>query len=336
MTQRIGTFAYNTSRGLGHLAHDFYRHGLLTDMLVVRHPSVPSNAEWYPGAPEVPLRGIANHADTLKDFVRGLDAMLFFETPHFWPIIDYCREIGVRTYLCIMHECLPIHHPTPHKYLCPSLLDMHYFPDGTLVQLPVEYPWRLRTRAETFVHNGGYLGLKGSDGHNREGTTTLIEAMQYVTSPARLILRCQENVPDKWRQMAEADPRIDYRPAAVPYEDLYATGDVAIGAQKWNGCSLPLQEAFASGMLVMNTDRFPMTEWLPREPLIPVAGTARHQIGGAYLEFEESLIDPRAIAAKIDAWFGKDITEYSLQGIEWAERNSWEALLPQWREALAS
>mgnify|MGYP001562635710 CR=1 FL=1 len=334
---RIGTFAYNTSRGLGHLAHDFYRHGLLTDVLVVRHPGVPANADWYPGAPEVPLRGIANHADTLCDFVRGKDAMLFFETPFHWPILDYCREIGVKTFLVTMHECHPKHRPEPYRYLCPSLLDMEYFgSNGTLVQLPVEYPWRLRAAAETFVHNGGYLGLKGSDGHNREGTTTLIEAMAHVTSPAKLILRCQENVPDKWRRMAEADPRIDYRPEAVPYADLYATGDVCVGAQKWNGCSLPLQEAFASGMLVMNTDRFPMNTWLPREPLIPVAGTTRHQIGGAYLEFEESLIDPKAIAAKIDAWYGKDVREFSRRGKAWSIQNSWEALLPAWKEALSS
>ena len=35
--------------------------------------------------------------------------------------------------------------------------------------------------------------------------------------------------------------------------------------EKFNGLSLPLQEARAAGMLVLATDRFPMNTWLPRE-----------------------------------------------------------------------
>lgn len=326
---RIGTLCYATSRGLGHLARDFHRHGLITDVCVVRHPNVPTNEDWYPGAPQVHLRTI--NRDTVHAFARGLDAMLFFETPFDWSLIDWCREQKIRTYLVTMHECTPKHHSKPHRYLCPSLLDMEYFPDGVFLPLPVEYPWRLRERAEVYVHNGGYLGLRG-----REGTTLLIEAMAHVKSPLKLILRCQENVRPEYQRLMARDGRIDYQPGTIPYPELYATGDVVVQPQKFNGCSLPLQEACASGMLVMTTDRFPMNTWLPKAPLIPVAKYQTARIGGPYLDFQEAQIRPEAIAATMDAWFEKDIAAFSESGREWAESMSWAALGPKWRETLAS
>lgn len=330
---RVGTLAYDTSRGLGHLARDFHRHGIVTDVCVVVHGRVPSNEGWYPGAPRVPLGKLARepHATTVRDFCRGLDALLFFETPFDWSLIPFCREICVRTYLITMYECTPRDHPAPHRYLCPSLLDLEYFPDGVFSPLPVEYPWRLRTRAEHFVHNGGYLGLRG-----REGTTLLIEAMRHVRSPLRLTIRVQENVGAEHQRMMAADPRIEYVAATVPYEDLYGIGDVAVVPQRFNGCSLPLQEARASGMLVMSTDRFPMNTWLPREPLIPVAEYRKAQIGGAYLTFDEAQIRPEDIAATMDRFYGTDITEYSQSARAWAEGMSWAALGPRWKEALSS
>lgn len=326
---KVGTIAYSTSRGLGHLAKSFIDHGLITDILVVKHPGVPMN-DWYPDAPKTDLRSL-DHG-LMQDFVSDKEAMLFFETPFWWPIIPYCESIGVRTYLITMYECTPTTHSVPHKYICPSLLDMKYFPERSVfLPLPVEYPWKLRTRAEWFIHNGGYLGMRG-----REGTILLIEAMSMVKSPIRLTVRVQENVPAQWQKRLAVDKRCEYIAETVPYYDLYGSGDVVVQPQKFNGCSLPLQEARASGMLVMTTDRYPMNTWLPREPLIPVAGYTKQRIGGAYLEFDEATINPEDIAATIDKWYGADITEYSEWAPHWASLMSWEVLLPEYRRVLES
>lgn len=355
---RIGSVCYATSRGLGHLCKDFYAHGLINDVLVVEHPGVPTNRDWYPGAPVVPLRGISTHESLIREFCTAHDAMLFFETPFYWPLLTYCREKGIPTYLVTMYECTPQFHGNhpPSVYLCPSRLDCDYFVNGAgngvvhkwreypgvapgsravWVQLPVEYPWKLRERARHFVHNGGYLGVRAKGGVMREGTTTLVEAMQHVKSPIKLTIRVQENVPESHRRMCERDGRIEYVPENVPYEELYGTGDVCVGAQRWNGCSLPLQEAFASGMCVINTDRYPMNTWLPTAPLVPVRSwIQRSSIGGPYLEFVESVVTPIDLAAAIDKWYDKDVTEFSFQGRYWAECNGWDALLPRWREVL--
>jgi hypothetical protein len=331
---KVGTFAYPTSRGLGHLAKDFADHGITTDTLVVEHASIPSNADWYPSAPRTNARRLDRNL--MFDFCRGKDAMLFFETPFLWDVIPHCAAIGVRTYLLVMHECTPAVHSPPHRYLCPSSLDMHYFKDhdAVFLQLPVDpqkVPWRQREKAELYVHHGGYLGLRG-----REGTALLIDAMRYVKSPLKLQIRVQENVDaTRQRQMAQ-DARIEYLPQTIPFAELWQDGDVYVAPQKFNGCSLPLQEAYASGMLVMTTDRFPMNTWLPREPMIPTKGILKDvQVGGPYLPFDESVIDPEDIARTMDAWHERDIAEWSRRGRAWAEANSWEQLKPLWMEQLS-
>jgi hypothetical protein len=333
---KVGCINYAHARGLGHLMRDFHAHGIITDVCVVKHPGIPTRAdEWYPGAPTVDLRRIDTRV--LQDFVSKMDVMLYFETPFWWPIMPFARAKGIRSVLCPMMECTPVSHEPPDLYVCPSLLDYNeYFPDGKparsiFLPLPTEYPWRLRTRAEHFVHRGGYLGCRG-----REGTTLLIEAMRHVKSSLRLTVSVQENVDAAHQRMAARDPRIEYRAETIPYEELYGVGDVAVMPQKFNGVSLPLQEACAAGMLVMASDRFPANSWLPIEPLIPVAGYRKARIGGGYMEFDEAQIRPEDIAATLDGWYGRDITVFSLKGKAWAEQHSWQALKPRWLEAIAS
>src|SRR5207253_2189956 len=97
-------------------------------------------------------------------------------------------------------------------------------------------------------------------------------------------------------------------------------------------------------------DRYPMNTWLPREvevpmtrkvsagpgwtaqgcqflnPLIPVKEFHKARVAGPYLEIDEATVEPEAIAAKMDEWFNKDITEMSLSGKDWAKANSWAVL----------
>lgn len=352
---RVGTVCYAHNRGLGYLAKAFYDHGLVTDVFVIRHPNIPHREDWYPGKPRTPI-GRPDVA-ALKAFCAEQDVMFFWETPFVWELVEHCCDVGVKTVLSPMYECFPkAHHHPFDLYVCPSLLDMEYFAEGgtfaggtrpdwfgtqgvyhdgcfggqaLFLPIPVEQPWKLRTEARHFVHNGGYLGMRG-----REGTTLLIDALKYVKSDLKLTIRVQENVKEPWLSRAKSNPRVTYVAETVPYEELYATADVAVAPQKFNGCSLPLQEAFASGLCVCSTDRFPMNTWLPRGPLIPVAGYQRAAIGGAYLEFDEAQLDPRAIAATLDRLYGTCIESYSLEGRRWAEANSWAVLGPQYREAL--
>lgn len=323
---RVGSLVYATHQGLGMLAKAFYERGVVTDVLVVRHPRHPTLHEWYPNAPQTPIRPF--DFNLAADFCASMDVMLFFETPFDWRLIDYSRQIGVGTALMTMYECTPERLPAePNVFLCPSKLDLQHFPPHHSVYLPVpvDIAWRQRTRAEVFVHNAGWGGLRG-----RNGTAEFLEAIQYVKSAARFVIRAQKPL-----DFSHREPRIvQISYGTHPYDKLWNEGDVFVFPEKFCGLSLSLQEARAAGMLVMASDRFPINDWLPREPLIPVREYRRSSVGSPCREFDEAVIDPRAIAGQIDEWYGRDITDYSLSGRTWAESMSWEKLKPHYEATL--
>lgn len=330
---RVGTICYATDSGLGILARSFHAHGVVTDVMVIRHGRHPTNGSWYPNAPQITDLRNPKQRQAMREFCTSLDVLLAFETPFDWTLFDHCREKGVKTALMVMYECEQVSLPaTPDLILCPSMLDKQYYPQGVFLPVPVEVEWKQRTRAEVFVHNSGHGGLKG-----RNGTEELLQSIRHVKSPAQFLIRGQKAGPMLSlvadRELLR-DKRIRVACETLPYEQLWAEGDVFVFPEKFNGLSLPLQEARAAGMLVMCGDRFPMNTWLPNAPLIPVSGYRKNKIGPPYNTFDEALFDPKAIAATIDAWYGRDITAYSESGREWASLNSWNALKPRYISAL--
>jgi hypothetical protein len=309
---------------LGILARAFVEHGVISEVLLVRHPHYENHPEWYPRA---------YNRKTVDLFLGNIDILLLFENAFYWEVVKQARARHIPVVMMPMYEYTPW--PCPQEidlFLCPSLLDYEKYVDknAVFIPVPVEVPWRLRKRAHRFVHNAGHGG-KGF----RNGTPELLEAMRHVRSPIHLTVRGQpgekriKELFDYWK------PKVDCRVALVygdvPDTELWEEGDVFIFPERFNGLSLPLQEAYASGMLVMATDRFPMNTWLPNEPLIPVNRYDKEQIA---IEVEKAVIEPQAIAEEIDAWYDQDITPYSLRGKQWAEVNSWPALLPQYISTL--
>lgn len=308
-SSRVGAIILATHQGLGVLAKDFFDNGVIDEVLVHPHSSRENHYEWYP-----------NRCKTEEELFSKIDTLLLFEEAWDWKVILRAREKGIKTVLMPMYECT--RHPLPYQpdvIINPSLLDQQYYPDGTFIPVPVKVEHRIRHKAEVFVHNAGNGGLGG-----RNGTKELLEAMEWVKSPIKLIVRSQ--VPIKQIN----DPRIEYRIGT--FDDIWSEGDVFIFPEKFNGLSLPMQEAFASGMAVMGGNRFPINTWLPTEILIPIKGVHKERIAR---EIEVAEYDPKHIAQKIDEWYGKDITHLSLAGKKFAEENIWDALIHKYREALS-
>lgn len=310
-----GAVVLATEQGLGRLAKSFYDNGLIQKVWIRPHSSRENHLEWYRKEDRVEyLQALLN---------SGCKTLLFFETPFDWALIPMARERGIRTVLMPMYECTPFPFPyEPDLILCPSRLDLRFYTEMgkncTYLPVPTKVDWNLRTEARVFVHNAGNGGLGG-----RNGTKELIRAMAFVKSPITLILRSQVPIRNYGVFGAHLDPRIRLIEGTIPNEELWKEGDVFVFPEKFNGLSLPLQEAYASGMLVMAGDRFPMNEWLPREPLIPVSKYEKARIA---VEFEQAIYTPEDIAARIDEWYGKDIATFSTRGREWATGNSWENL----------
>lgn len=301
----VGSIVFATEQGLGVLAKQFYDHGIIDVVSVHPHTTRTNHYEWYPNRVE-------------KEQLLGCDTLLFFETPFDWEFVRRAKAEGIKLILMPMYECTP--DPLPVEFdviLAPSDIEHELFKGSIRINVPVSVRYKPRKRARVFVHNSGNGGLGG-----RNGTREVIEAMNYVESPAQVLIRSQEGT------YKSTDKRVAFE-GHVPWEKLYSKGDVFIFPEKFNGLSLPLQEAFASGMLVMAGDRHPMNKWLPRQPLIRPSGYRKNKITR---EFDAAVYDPKEIARMIDLWYNRDITEYSRLGQEWALANSWEVLGPKYKQ----
>jgi hypothetical protein len=311
MATKVGSIVLATDQGLGYLAKAFYDHGLIQKVYIQPHSSRPSHPEWYREEDMV-----ASPEDLLD-----CDTLLFFEEVFHWKLIPKAREKGIKTVLMPMYECTKNPLPyVPDVVITPSLLDQQYYPESEFIPVPVEVPWRLRTRAHTFVHNAGNGGIGG-----RNGTKELLAAMEYVKSPIMLTINTQMYIP--WN----GDTRITIHQGTRPHDELWRFADVFIFPEKFNGLSLPLQEAFASGMAVMCGDRFPMNTWLPKEMLIPIDHYTKERIA---VEFDCAQFDPKVIAQRIDEVYTTDITQYSEAGKVFADTHSWHNLKEKYETVL--
>lgn len=317
---------------MGYLAKAFYDNGVVTHPFVVHHSSRPTMSDWYPGA-KYGWPGEVTFKQKLMSHIQGLDVLFLFETPFWWGIVDECRRCGVKTVLMPMYECMPAALPSkPDLIINPSALDQQYFPEGVQMTVPVDPSrWRLRDKPiTTFVHNAGHHGLKG-----RNGTDELIQAWPMVKGVgARLILRTQEQLHPAQTLQLKNCGNVDVRVGNFPYETLFDEGDCFVFSEKFNGLSLPLQEAFAAGMIVAATDRFPNNRWLPAAPLIPVMDHRPQRVGRNTLAFNEAVISIVDIANTLNALVGAELPELSLEGKAWGEANSWARLKGQYIDLL--
>lgn len=336
MSIRVGTLCYAVEQGLGILARSFIQAGVVTDTLIVKHSSRTNHPSWYPGARMI---SGSHKCDASRNaafqFAAEMDVMLFFETAFHNDLFQFCKQRSIKTVLMPMHECHPQQHFNerrfhPDLFLCPSHLELEVFRATKVPCVHLTVPVtpavkRRREKATVFVHNAGHGGLRG-----RNGTGTLIDATKLVKDPSvKLILRSQERL--RW---GVDDPRIDLRVGTFPYETLFDEGDVYVHPTRFDALSLPIQEAYASGMPVITGDRFPMNAWLPKDTLVPIRSYNKARVGGGYLEFDEAVYDPADLATTIEHWHNKDISHLSDTGLKWGEDHSWAVMAPKYTTLL--
>lgn len=345
---RVGSLGYCTTQGIGYLLKDFYDNGVVNDVLLKRYPRADreNHVEWYPpGTPLLQGRDFAqqNH-HVVKAWIERCDVLLFFETPLDWELLKYARRLGKKTAIMTMYEWWPESPPAlPDLFLCPSVLDLDVFNDTyghrddvSTVRLNVPAPtgtWHQRMTVRRFLHNAGHIGSR-----NHKGTDTLLAAMEFVESPLCLTVQCQDaaGLSRLRRDYFRGDEtRVTFNTGDKERGDLFPWDhDVYVAPERYNGLSLPLQEAFAAGMPVVTTDRYPMNTWLPRETLVPISRYDRVRVAPGHLEIDEAIVDPRALAKVLDGMYDSDVTELSQRGKAWAEANSWDVLRPKYRAAL--
>ena len=322
---KIGLIARSDNSGLGTLSWEFARHIKPHKILLVENEVYRTFPERFK---DFNTKSVDRQmTQELKEWLTdGIDILLTLETFYDWSIIHTCREKKVKSVLYTMYEMtrdpVPMH---PDWYLCPSKLDYEVFKDRDHVKyLPVPVAtdriiWKQRTHANHFIHSASHGGIKF-----RKGTPMLLEAMKSVKSDIRLTIY-------SWQPFTTIDPRVEVKVVNFKnYWQIWREGDVLVYPQDYNGIALPVVEALASGLGVMTTDIFPFNEYVPNGMLFGHDGLYRTRAGVGLIPTDAARMNPKYIAEKIDEWAGKDISELSLYGKEWAEQNSWSALLPKY------
>ncbi|MCL5667337.1 MAG: glycosyltransferase [Patescibacteria group bacterium] len=302
MKPTLGLIARADNSGLGNMSWELARHIKFDQIQIV------SNGRYK------------RYPDRFYNLVGRLttDITIAIETPYqseFWH--------GKRV-LIPMYECTnPGIIRQADKIITVSLLDKQFYPDSVFLPWPIaldRIPYRRRSRLKTLIHNAGHGGLNG-----RNGTAELVKAMDLVKSDVKLIINSQ--IP-----IENSNPRIEVIVGDYEnYWQIWGQGDAFIFPEKFNGLSLPIQEAMAAGYPIISTNRFPFNAYLPKKLLIPVARYRRQFIGTA---FDAAEVLPADIANTIDRLAGKNLSKYSDEMHWLSQMYSWEKLKTQWEREL--
>ena len=119
-------------------------------------------------------------------------------------------------------------------------------------------PFRLRRQAKKFVFINRTGGFK-----RRNSLHVLLEAIPLVKSPVEFLIRSQVPIPPV------SDTRVSVQMEEVDHENLWEEGDIYLHPHRWDGLSLPINEAMAAGMPIIAPDFYPHNEFLPKTFAIP-------------------------------------------------------------------
>lgn len=317
--------------GLGTLSREFARHLKPVKVALVQNHRFQTFPERYS---EFDSRKVEIFDKDFYDWFLK-DTVFSIETFYNWNIVKEARARGVKTVLYTMYEMSPKQMPLmPDLLLCPSKLDYDVFKDyPTRVEyLPVpvatdRLQWKKRTKAKTFIHSASHGGMSG-----RKGTQLFLDAIPKVKSDVKFKIYSwsnQYNVPD--------DNRVELSVVNFKnYWQIWRDGDVLVYPQDYNGICLPIVEAMSSGLGVITTNIYPFNEYMPKDLLFDGYEQYTTRAAPHLIETEAVKISPDAIAEKIDEWANKDISEFSEYGKTWAEANSWDRLLPAYKDLLNS
>jgi hypothetical protein len=326
---KVGLVARADNSGLGILSWDLSKN-LDFDKIMVVSAEYPTDCERYDEEKTTICdRGIPSLYE-IKTFLEGLDVVLTLETPYNWNFYKIAREMGVKTALMVMYEWTPPQKKMPSEpdmYLCPTQLDYDtLWGNKHLVPVPVnrrEVEFKERTEAKTFVFNNGHGGYGG-----RNSLQEFLYAIQMVKADVKFIIRTQVQMDESIR-----DSRIEIQIGEVDYDKLWKEGDIYIHAHKFDGLSLPLQEALSAGYPVIAVDREPYNTILPKEMLFKP--DAEYEVQLPFRSIKAVTINPRTLADKIEEFAGmsdEKIKELSNKSDELAKEMSWSKLKPVYEQ----
>lgn len=337
---RIGLIARADNTGLGIQSKGFFDHipckALVIDssLLADRQTEIlKPHLDRFPGCTVYQLQpghGMCGGIplNVLMDFVSDIDILFAMETPYDYNFFSLCRNLGKKTILQLNYEFLdyPSNMPLPDLFAAPSLWHFEDIPNvKTYLPVPVNLKdFNPQSRFRTFVHNAGRPAI-----HDRNGTATFMNSLQYVRSEINVIINSQ--IPLSFNHITR-NPNVHIEMTFACRKNYYENypGGVFVLPRKYGGLCLPMNEAIAAGMPVISTDISPNNKWLPEEWLVESGfrGTFRSR---KHIEMWEA--DQVKLAQKIDQFCDETFYHTAIQKVNGLrERISWESLLPKYHK----
>ncbi len=325
---RLGLIGYAARTGCGQINRDLWDLGFADSWLVPRHPVVGFDESV---CPQYAIRCEREGDDFLYGaFLNGIDVLVFIESPciRSFDIVGEARRRGVLVCCVPMMEWLPLlpwveqvdvmWGPTQW-----SVAELQRYRDeaashgitcnwkdsiiGGRWGVDVErFPFRQRTKAETFLFcngGGGCLGRKGARAtalaaHMAPHVPILFRSQKAADLPPlpSSVTLSVENAADKW--------------------SIYGAGDVLIAPSRFEGLGLQHYEAQACGLPVITTAAGPMDECRPLVK-VPAYSSPADLCGRPFPAWDVDIAD---LATTLRGVHGRDISKASLAAREFVER----------------
>ena len=277
---RLGIIARSDNTGLGNQTRNIVN--MLNPDKILLIDSTPFNEnkqhpEWYAGYPCITTqRGFASREE-IAEFLTDLDVVFTCESFYSHLFLALAEKRHVKTINQYNYEFLDLikdpNQRMPTLLLSPSVWNIDHVVDivegGAMVgHLPPPIdPDNFAAPRENnmskthnrILHIAGKFASK-----DRNGTSTVIDMLQYSTAEYELVIKSQTPIDTDCK-----DPRLTIDTSNTENNaDLYNGFDAMVLPRRYAGLCLPMNESLMSGLPVFMTDISPNNYVLPQEWLV--------------------------------------------------------------------
>jgi hypothetical protein len=336
----LGLIARADAGGLGSQTYEIARHLRPDRILVVRthSPRGDESVGRYQGLGEIlvarnrPGRGV-DQANL--EWLCETDRILTVEGCYNDALPSVARSREARVTIYANPELFPAHYADLAKrgiidVFAPTDWETRRLGPHRVLRQPVALD-RIRSQGITPGPARRFLHVSAPAFHDRQGTELVKAALDYYAGPPIDLFVAGPHRPAKEYETngVRVVPLSDVTEYWERWADRY---DCLVQPRRYGGLSLVAQEAGAAGIPILCLDRTPDRHW-PGTFTVPVLrGERQHMKGGTFRVLTAS---PQALATRIKWAAEQTLTDLACAGLAHAHAGSWDALLPEWTEALA-
>lgn len=277
---RLGIIARSDNTGLGNQTRNIVNMLKPDKILLINSRPFNENKqhpEWYAGYPCITTkRGFASKEEIVS-FLRDLDVVFTCESFYSNLFLPLAEKRNIKTINQYNYEFLDLvnddNERAPSMLISPSVWNLEHVKEVLGDRTQIEYlPPPIDSNDFTvprdinmlkthnrILHVAGKFASK-----DRNGTSSVIDMLQYSTANYELVIKSQTPIETDCK-----DPRLTIDVSNTESNsDLYSGFDAMILPRRYAGLCLPMNESLMSGLPVFMTDISPNNFILPQEWLV--------------------------------------------------------------------